>query len=85
MREEMTRLGGQKKTLEGDIARQVGERDRAKKRDKVTEPDGTAERREQVLALLNEGLKGPEIATRLGVSYRTIKRDKEALNGRVKA
>lgn len=41
-------------------------------------------RREQVLALLSEGLKGPEIAARLGVSERTVKRDRQALNGRAK-
>ncbi len=43
-----------------------------------------AERREQVLSLINGGLSQPEIADELGVSIATIKRDTAALNGRLK-
>lgn len=43
-----------------------------------------AERRQEVLSLVNEGLSPDDIAGQMGVSLRTIKRDITALNGQVK-
>lgn len=43
-----------------------------------------AERRQEVLSLVNEGLSPDDIAGQMGVSLRTIKRDITALNGQVR-
>lgn len=42
-----------------------------------------AQRRERVLALIQEGMSQPDIASELGVSLATIKRDTKTLNGRM--